>query len=57
MKIIPERDIYRLVMKSKLPAAMRFEEWVVGDVLPSIRKTGGYTSAPVNLSDDLLSVA
>ncbi|WP_349573139.1 BRO-N domain-containing protein [Azotobacter salinestris] len=45
--VIPERDVYRLVMKSKLPAAERFEEWVVGEVLPSIRKTGGYNVKPV----------
>ncbi|WP_051560482.1 phage antirepressor KilAC domain-containing protein [Marinobacterium jannaschii] len=42
LQIIPERDIYRLVMKSQLPAAEEFEEWVVGKVLPSIRKHGGY---------------
>lgn len=42
VKIIPERDVYRLVMRSRMPNAERFEEWVVGDVLPSIRKTGGY---------------
>jgi prophage antirepressor-like protein len=42
---IPERDVYRLVMRSKLPAAERFEEWVVGEVLPSIRKTGSYSAA------------
>jgi prophage antirepressor-like protein len=46
--LIPERDVYRLVMRSKLPAAERFEDWVVGDVLPSIRKTGRYGSAPVD---------
>ena len=40
--IIPERDVYRLIMRSKLPAAERFEEWVVGEVLPAIRRTGGY---------------
>lgn len=40
--IIPERDLYRLIIKSKLPAAERFEEWVVGEVLPSIRQTGHY---------------
>lgn len=45
--IIPERDLYRLVMKSKLPGAERFEEWVVGEVLPSIRRTGGYGVKPV----------
>lgn len=39
---IPERDVYRLVMRSRLPAAEAFEEWVVGEVLPAIRKTGQY---------------
>lgn len=41
-KVIPERDVYRLVMRSRMPAAEAFEEWVVGEVLPSIRKTGSY---------------
>ncbi len=40
--IIPERDVYRLIFRSKLPAAERFEEWVVSEVLPAIRKTGQY---------------
>ena len=31
--IIPERDVYRLIMRSRLPAAERFEEWIVGEVL------------------------
>lgn len=42
LSIIPEPDLYRLIMHSKLPAAEKFEEWVVGDVLPSIRQHGGY---------------
>lgn len=42
IKIIPERDVYRLVMRSRLPQAERFEEWVVGEVLPAIRRTGRY---------------
>ena len=42
MTIIPERDVYRLVMRSRLPAAEQFEEWVVADVLPTIRKHGAY---------------
>ena len=42
VNIIPERDVYRLIMRSKLPSAERFEEWVVGEVLPSIRKHGAY---------------
>lgn len=40
--VIPERDVYRLIMRSNLPSAEKFEEWVVGEVLPSIRKTGQY---------------
>jgi len=44
VKVIPERDVYRLIMRSKLPAAERFEEWVVGEVLPSVRKTGSYVN-------------
>jgi hypothetical protein len=50
MTIIPERDLYRLVMKSKLPAAEKFEEWVVGQVLPSIRKTGTFSAQGPNNS-------
>ena len=48
VQIIPERDLYRLVMKSKQPAAEQFEEWVVGQVLPSIRKTGTFAAKPTN---------
>jgi prophage antirepressor-like protein len=50
VQIIPERDLYRLVMKSKLPAAEQFEEWVVGQVLPSIRKTGNFSARAQNNS-------
>lgn len=39
---ITEGDIYRLIMKSKLPSAEEFERWVMDEVLPSIRKTGSY---------------
>lgn len=44
-KIIPESDVYRLVMRSNLPHAERFQDWVVEEVLPSIRRTGGYMHA------------
>lgn len=40
--IIPESDVYRLIMRSKLPQAEAFEEWVTGTVLPAIRKDGMY---------------
>jgi prophage antirepressor-like protein len=46
--IIPERDLYQLIMNSRLPAAQRFEEWVVGTVLPSVRKHGGYLAGQEN---------
>ena len=39
---IPEGDLYRLIVSSKLPAAEKFEGWVFDEVLPSIRQTGGY---------------
>ena len=42
MKFIPESDIYRLVMRSKLPEAEKFQDWVCEEVLPQIRRTGGY---------------
>ena len=41
--IIPESDVYRLVLKSELPSAEKFQDWVVEVVLPSIRKTGEYS--------------
>lgn len=41
-KYITEADIYRLVMRSKLPEAERFQDWVCEEVLPSIRKHGAY---------------
>ena len=41
-KFIQESDVYRLVMRSKLEKAEEFQDWVVEDVLPSIRKHGFY---------------
>lgn len=40
--VIPEGDMYRLISKSKLKSAERFEEWIFDEVLPTIRKTGSY---------------
>lgn len=39
---IPESDVYRLVMRSKLPQAEQFQDWVCEEVLPTIRKHGAY---------------
>ncbi len=53
-RYIPESDIYRLVMRSKLPNAKRFQDWVVEEVLPCIRAHGAYMSDVVcnHLLDD-----
>lgn len=47
MIIIDEAGLYSLVLRSKLPKAEAFQEWVVSEVLPSIRNTGGYSTKPV----------
>lgn len=39
---IPEGDLYRLIVSSRLPAAERFERWVFDEVLPAIRRNGSY---------------
>ena len=50
MSFIPEGDIYRLAARSKLPGAEKFESWIFDEVLPSIRKNGGYISGQSELS-------
>ena len=42
MTFIPEGDLYRLIVHSKLPSAEQFERWVFDEVLPTIRKHGAY---------------
>lgn len=44
INFIPEGDVYRLITHSKLPSAEKFESWVFDEVLPAIRKTGGYVN-------------
>lgn len=58
MSFIPEGDVYRLIAHSKLPSAERFESWVFDDVLPAIRKTGGYiASAPEETPEEIMARA
>ena len=52
MKMITEGDIYRLVIKSQLPSAEKFENWIFDNVLPSIRKNGGYIANQENLTPE-----
>ena len=42
--IINESGLYSLILSSKLPSAKMFKRWVTSEVIPSIRKTGGYAS-------------
>lgn len=46
-KFINEPNLYRLIVKSKLPQAEQFEKWVFEEVLPSIRKNGAYMTDQV----------
>ena len=56
--IINESGPYSLVLGSKLPNARRFKRWVTGDVLPAIRRTGGYiTGEDTMTADELLAKA
>lgn len=44
MSFIPEGDVYRLIVGSKLPSAQKFEHWLFDDVVPTIRRHGMYVS-------------
>ncbi|MGL5327929.1 MAG: phage antirepressor KilAC domain-containing protein [Peptostreptococcaceae bacterium] len=46
-KFIDEGNVYRLIIKSKLPSAKRFEKWIMEEVIPSIRTNGAYMSDEV----------
>lgn len=50
--IISEPGLYRLVMKSRKPEAKEFQRWVTHEVLPQIRRTGGYIPASDTDSDE-----
>lgn len=52
-KVIPESDVYRLIIKSNLPSAEKFEAWVMEEVLPTIRKTGSYSNVPQSFAQAL----
>ena len=54
--LINESGLYSLILSSKLPTAKRFKKWVTSEVLPAIRKTGGY-QAPAPHGKELLALA
>lgn len=49
--LINESGLYSLVLSSKLPDAKKFKHWVTAEVLPAIRKTGGYIAGSEKMSD------
>ena len=56
--IINESGLYSLILSSKLDSAKRFKRWVTAEVLPSIRKSGGYIAGQEEMSDtELLAKA
>ena len=50
MTVINESGLYSLILSSKLPNAKKFKRWVTSEVLPQIRRTGGYI--PISQEDD-----
>ncbi|MDX5660577.1 BRO family protein [Clostridioides difficile] len=52
MKIINESGLYSLILSSKLSTAKKFKHWVTRDVLPSIRKTGTYSTKSKDIKDE-----
>lgn len=57
MTFIPESDLYRLVFSSKLPTAEKFTDWVTEEVLPSIRRNGGYIAGQEAMTPEELMAA
>ena len=54
MTIINESGLYSLVLSSKLPGARKFRRWVTAEVLPSIRRSGGYIHGQAEMSPEEL---
>lgn len=52
--LINESGLYSLIISSKLPNAKKFKKWVTSEILPSIRKNGGYIAGQETMSDDEL---
>lgn len=54
MLFVNEANLYRVIMRSDKPQAEAFQDWVCGEVLPSIRKNGAYVAAQPDESPELL---
>ncbi len=53
--VINEPGLYRLIMRSNVPNAEKFQDWVTGEVLPTIRKTGAYIDPASALAESVAS--
>ena len=57
-KFLTESGVYKLIFKSDKKEAEKFQDWVTDEVLPQVRKTGGYISTTADMSDeDILAKA
>lgn len=56
-KVINESGMYALVILSELPGAKKFKRWVTSEVLPSIRKHGGYSLPQLTTNEMILQLA
>lgn len=56
IKYISEGNLYRLIVRSKLPSAEKFERWVFDEVLPELRRTGSYGSN-INIEEVIAKTA
>lgn len=57
MIFINEQNLYKVIMRSDKPQAEPFQDWVCGEVLPTIRKTGGYIAAHAQMTDEEIMAA
>lgn len=58
VNIVSEPGLYKLIMRSRKPEAKRFQRWVTHEVLPQIRRTGGYIPTSESDSDeDIMAMA
>lgn len=57
MLIISESGLYSVIMRSNKPEAKKFRKWVTSEVLPAIRKTGGYQAKPMSIAENLAAQA
>lgn len=54
MVIVSEPGLYSLIVRSRKPEAKAFKRWITHEVIPSIRKTGGYIAGQETMDDDQL---